>query len=155
MATSPLLALSGLLETALYVKDVPVTVDFYTHVLDLKVLQGPDQQATFAALLVPGGAILLIFRIGANQKPIELSGGTIPPHDGRGMLHLAFAIPTGEMDRWRTRLTESDIKIESEMHWPNGCRSIYFRDPDQHLVELASSDLWTAARSASAIANRR
>jgi catechol 2,3-dioxygenase-like lactoylglutathione lyase family enzyme len=135
-------ALSGLLETALYVRDVSVSVDFYTNFLGLKILQEPDQQATFAALLIPGGAVLLIFRIGANQKPIELSGGTIPPHDGRGTLHLAFAIPTEEMDYWRSRLTDSGFNIESEMRWPNGCRSIYFRDPDQHLVELASSDLW-------------
>jgi catechol 2,3-dioxygenase-like lactoylglutathione lyase family enzyme len=140
--------LSGLLETALYVRDVPVTVDFYANVLGLKILQAPDQQATFAALLIPGGAVLLIFRMSANQKPIELSGGTIPPHDGRGTLHVAFAIHTEVMDYWRARLIDSAIEIESEMRWPNGCRSIYFRDPDQHLVELASSDLWTATRSA-------
>jgi catechol 2,3-dioxygenase-like lactoylglutathione lyase family enzyme len=148
MANPPSLIVSGLLETALYVRDVSATIDFYTNVLGLKIIQGVDlnHQPPFAALRVPSGSVLLIFRIGANQEPLRLPGGSIPPHDGRGTLHLAFAIATEEMDRWRTRLTESGIKIESEMHWPNGARSIYFRDPDQHLVELASSDLWTARR---------
>jgi catechol 2,3-dioxygenase-like lactoylglutathione lyase family enzyme len=141
--------LSRLLETALYVRDVSASMDFYRDVLGLRVIQGADLKhqdgPPFAALLIPGGSVLLIFQIGANQKPLHLAGGTIPAHDGRGILHLAFAVPAKELDRWRKRLADLGLKIESEMTWPRENRSIYFRDPDHNLVELATSSLWEAS----------
>ena len=32
--------------------------------------------------------------------------------------------------------------MESEVTWPQGGRSLYFRDPDGLLVELATPGLW-------------
>ena len=70
-------------------------------------------------------------------------GGTIPPHDGNGRLHLAFAISATEIDAWRERLQSHGVSIEGEMEWPRGGTSLYFRDPDGHLVELATPGLWS------------
>ncbi|MEP7038442.1 MAG: glyoxalase, partial [Acidobacteriota bacterium] len=33
--------------------------------------------------------------------------------------------------------------IESKVKWERGGTSIYFRDPDKHLLELATPGLWT------------
>jgi catechol 2,3-dioxygenase-like lactoylglutathione lyase family enzyme len=34
------------------------------------------------------------------------------------------------------------IAIKGRTEWPRGGRSIYFRDPDGHLLELAALGLW-------------
>jgi len=55
-------------------------------------------------------------------------------------LHVAFAIRTSEFEAWESRLAECGVAIESVVVWPEGGRSIYFRDPDSHLVELKTSN---------------
>jgi catechol 2,3-dioxygenase-like lactoylglutathione lyase family enzyme len=34
------------------------------------------------------------------------------------------------------------VNIESRVKWPRGGESIYFRDPDDHLVELVTPGTW-------------
>jgi catechol 2,3-dioxygenase-like lactoylglutathione lyase family enzyme len=86
---------------------------------------------------------LLLFRKGSTTETAVLPGGTIPPHDGSGRIHLAFAIPATELDPWRKRLQAHGVLIEGEVKWPRGGTSLYFRDPDGHLVELATPGLWS------------
>jgi catechol 2,3-dioxygenase-like lactoylglutathione lyase family enzyme len=50
--------------------------------------------------------------------------------------------PAADYDRWRTRLRQQGIAIESETAWDRGGRSVYFRDPDKHLVELVTPGSW-------------
>ncbi len=71
-----------------------------------------------------------------------MPGGTIPPHDGNGHLHLAFSIAASELPGWEMHLAAKGIAIESKIHWPRGGWSVYFRDPDQHLVELVTPGCW-------------
>ena len=71
-----------------------------------------------------------------------MPGGTIPPHDGHGPLHIAFAIEAGELPAWEARLDERGVAIEGRTDWSRGGHSIYFRDPDGHLLELATPGLW-------------
>jgi catechol 2,3-dioxygenase-like lactoylglutathione lyase family enzyme len=73
---------------------------------------------------------------------VHLPGGTIPPHDGHGPVHLAFSIAAAERETWESRLNEAGIAIEGRTRWPRGGESIYFRDPDGHLLELATPGLW-------------
>jgi len=86
-------------------------------------------------------SVLLLFQRGASLEPVKMRGGTIPPHDGNGPLHVAFAIDTAELSAWEERLGTANIVIEGQTIWPRG-RSIYFRDPDGHLLELATPGLW-------------
>jgi catechol 2,3-dioxygenase-like lactoylglutathione lyase family enzyme len=86
--------------------------------------------------------VLLLFRRGATLKPVHLSEGTVPPHDGHGPLHIAFAIAADELTDWEKRLADNGVAIESTVRWSRGGRSIYFRDPDNHLLELATPGLW-------------
>jgi catechol 2,3-dioxygenase-like lactoylglutathione lyase family enzyme len=48
-----------------------------------------------------------------------------------------------DLDAWKKRLRANNVEIESEVTWSRGGRSIYFRDPDGHSVELATSGVWS------------
>src|SRR5881409_149058 len=115
---------SGVLETSLYVEDVGRSSRFYRTLFGFEPLEGDDR---FVALSVAGAHVLLLFRKGAAVHPIPLPGGTIPPHDGTGNLHLAFSIPASDWQAWEERLADQAIGIESVVNWPRGGRSVYFR----------------------------
>jgi catechol 2,3-dioxygenase-like lactoylglutathione lyase family enzyme len=72
----------------------------------------------------------------------EVDGAPIPMHGARGDGHLAFRVTEPELDAWRARLAEAGVAIESEVAWPGGGRSIYFRDPAGNSLELAMRELW-------------
>lgn len=131
--------LAGVIETALYVDDLPRAIAFYRDSLDLTTL---NEDARFAALDVGGRSVLLLFKRGATLETVHLPGGTIPPHDGHGPLHIAFSVTSDELQAWETRLAEQGIAIEARTAWPRGGHSIYFRDPDNHLLELVTPGVW-------------
>src|ERR1043166_3226358 len=131
--------LDRVLETALYVDDLERAAAFYTDILDLASLYADERLRAFAGV---GGGVLLLFRRGASRETISLPGGTIPPHDGSGPIHVAFAVAAEELARWEERLRERGVPIEGRTEWSRGGRSIYFRDPDGHLLELATPGLW-------------
>jgi catechol 2,3-dioxygenase-like lactoylglutathione lyase family enzyme len=130
--------LDRVLETALYVDDLDRAAAFYADVLGLAPLYEDQRLRAFAV----GNSVLLLFRRGASLETIKLPGGTIPPHDGSGPLHVAFAVAADELARWEARLGERDIPVEGRTDWSRGGRSVYFRDPDGHLLELATPGLW-------------
>jgi catechol 2,3-dioxygenase-like lactoylglutathione lyase family enzyme len=131
--------LDRVLETALYVDDLERAAAFYDEVLELPIL---SKDARFRAYDVGGTNVLLLFLRGATLDTVHLPGGTIPPHDGHGPLHVAFAVARDDLPAWERRLGERGIEIEGRTDWPRGGRSIYFRDPDGHLLELATPGLW-------------
>ena len=71
------------------------------------------------------------------------AGGTVPPHGGTGIQHIAFAVPDpAALDAWRSRLERHGIEIESRVRWQRGGESLYVRDPDGHSIELITPGLW-------------
>jgi len=131
--------LSHILETALYVSDLAQSADFYA-----RTLGGEEflRDHRMCALGLPGGGTLLLFLRGASAAPSETLAGTIPAHDGAGTLHVAFAIPMGELAAWEAHLAAQHVPVESRISWPRGGTSLYFRDPDGHSVEVATPGLW-------------
>ena len=130
---------SGILETALYVADLPAAAAFYRRVFGFPVLLESDR---LVALDVAGRSVLLLFKSGATGEPFETPGGVIPAHPGRGVTHFAFAVEDRDIDPWRERLKAEGVAVESVVTWPRGARSVYFRDPDGNLVELISRGFW-------------
>ena len=131
--------LERVIETCLYVDDLDRAGEFYEQVLGLT---GLTRDARFRAYDVGGQSVLLLFRRGATLETVHMPGGTIPPHDGHGPLHMAFAIAADALPQWEQRLRERGIAIEGRTEWSRGGRSIYFCDPDGHLLELATPGLW-------------
>ena len=116
-----------------------VRAAFYEEVLGLTALTA---DARFLAFDVGGRNVLLVFTRGSTLETLHLPGGTIPPHDGNGQLHVAFAITAAELPAWEQRLGEHKVAIEGRTDWPRGGKSIYFRDPDGHLLELVTPGVW-------------
>jgi len=131
--------LKHVLETALYVDDLGRAARFYSEVLGLAPLHTDERLHAFA---VGTSSVLLLFRRGASLAPVKMPGGVIPPHDGSGPIHVAFAIAAYDLQAWEERLREHGIAVEGRTAWPRGGRSIYFRDPDGHLLELGTPGMW-------------
>jgi len=131
---------TGVLETALYVEDLPRSMEFYQRLFHFEIL---FSDARACAMSVAGKQVLLLFKKGASLKPHQAWGGVIPAHDGAGNLHMAFSIAAAEFDEWETRLAQNHVAIESKVKWQEGGQSLYFRDPDNHAIELATPGTWT------------
>ena len=136
--------LDRILETALYVADLDRSAAFYTQVFAFDVMLADER---LRALAVPGRGVLLLFRRGASAAPAVMPFGTIPPHDGHGALHLAFAVPGTSLAPWEAHLAVLGIGVESRVAWPHGAVSLYFRDPDGHSLEVATPGLWPNDRA--------
>jgi catechol 2,3-dioxygenase-like lactoylglutathione lyase family enzyme len=127
--------LDRLLESALYVDDPERSARFYHDLFGFEVIVAGER---LHALSVEGKQVLLLCKKGASA---DLKSP--PPHDGYGRLHLAFAIPASELGAWETWLGQNGVPIEEKVAWERGGCSLYFRDPDQHLVELATPGVWS------------
>jgi len=131
--------LTSVLETSLYVEDMERSIHFYQEVMQLQKLVSDER---FCALQAAQQQVLLLFKKGASTEPMVINGGTIPPHDASGQTHLAFAISAQELEPWERWLGQHEVVIESKVRWERGGQSIYFRDPDGHLLELVTPGCW-------------
>lgn len=132
-------AIDGLLETAIYVDDMERAARFYEEVLGLRAMVRTPR---LTALDAGRSGVLLVFARGMTEEDSPTPGGVVPGHDGSGRLHLALAIAADAYGAWRSRLADLGVAIRSEVRWPKGGRSLYFDDPDGHVVELATPGLW-------------
>jgi catechol 2,3-dioxygenase-like lactoylglutathione lyase family enzyme len=132
--------LSGVLETVLYVDNLEAAERFYGYILGLeKIYSVPGRQLVFRC----ESGVLLIFDPKQTQgEQMVINGGAIPLHGTRGAGHMAFRVPKGQLDVWRERLRAHHVAVESEVLWPNGAHSIYFRDPAGNSLEFATPDIW-------------
>jgi catechol 2,3-dioxygenase-like lactoylglutathione lyase family enzyme len=127
-------AISGVLETALYVDDLDRATRFYEELFGFAVMV---EDPRLRALRVREGQVLLLCKRGGSLAPEHF-----PPHDGSGPVHLAFSIAEADLAAWEGRLEERGIAIEEKKQWERGGRSLYFRDPDDHLLELVTPGCW-------------
>ncbi len=131
--------IDGILETALYTDDLDAAEAFYAGVLGLeKVLRAGNRHVFFRC----GETILLIFNPKETVKPPSPDALPVPPHGTTGPGHLCFRMDAQAIDRMVEKLNKAGIVIESDFRWPNGARSIYFRDPAGNSLECAEPMLW-------------
>src|SRR5690349_18599128 len=104
--------ITGIIETALYTKDLEQAVKFYGTVLGFTSLTGDGR---FHAFSVAERHVLLLFLTGASLSPATLPGGVIPPHDGTGAAHIGFSVDPGALDECEAHLKAHGVEIESRM----------------------------------------
>jgi catechol 2,3-dioxygenase-like lactoylglutathione lyase family enzyme len=126
--------IDGILESSLYVSDVPRSVRFYEDVFGFRVISDFGERG--CAMNAGPRQVLLLFKKGASRA-MET------PHDGEGELHIAFAIPSTGLTDWESWLETKGIPVEEKRTWELGGSSLYFRDPDRHLLELATTGVWS------------
>jgi catechol 2,3-dioxygenase-like lactoylglutathione lyase family enzyme len=132
--------LTGVLETALYVADVERSAAFYQRLFGSRVLL--DEPGRMRAIDVAGRQVLLLFRTGASDAENPVPGGIVPPHDASGRMHVCFAIPADALAAWEGHLAGLGVEVVSRVQAERGSTCLYLRDPDGHLVELATPGLW-------------
>lgn len=131
--------LTGILETALDVDDLGISADFYQRVLGLEIMERNERLCAFA---IAGRDVLILFQREEAARALNSAGGEIPPHGSTGPIHFAFSVDRNELPLWEQALAEKEIAVESRVIWPRGGVSLYFRDPDRHLIELATPGVW-------------
>ncbi len=133
---------SAILESALYVDDLDAAEEFYRDVLGLEVHRPRRRPARLLPLRRRRAAA--VQRRGDRSSAGARTRGCRCRRMARvGDGHLCFAASGG-----RDRPLEGaicrrkGIAIEADFEWPNGGRSIYFRDPSGNSLEFAEPRIW-------------
>jgi catechol 2,3-dioxygenase-like lactoylglutathione lyase family enzyme len=124
----------GILESSLYVNDVAESAQFYEKIFGFRIISDFGERG--CAMQAGDRQVLLLFKKGGSREIAS-------PHDGDGELHVAFAIAASELARWETWLAENEVAVEEKRTWERGGTSVYFRDPDRHLLEIATPGVWS------------
>jgi catechol 2,3-dioxygenase-like lactoylglutathione lyase family enzyme len=124
----------GILESSLYVTEVVRSARFYEKVFGFQVISDFGERG--CAMKAGTRQVLLLFKKGGSRDMRS-------PHDGDGELHIAFAIAAADLAGWEGWLAENGIVLEEKRTWELGGCSLYFRDPDRHLIEVATPGVWS------------
>jgi catechol 2,3-dioxygenase-like lactoylglutathione lyase family enzyme len=131
--------LEGMLETALYADDLDKAEDFYEGVLGLaKIARAANRHVFFRC----GAGVLLIFNPQETIKPPAAHALQVPAHGTTGAGHACFRVSPENLEVIAGQLKAAGVEIESEVSWPQGGRSIYFRDPAGNSLECAEARIW-------------
>ena len=115
----------------LKVSDLPRAIAFYRDVLGFELMEMYGDQAAF---LSAGG---YHHHIGLNTW--ESKGGSPPPFGSTGLYHVAILYPNRkELARALKRLVDHGVPIDGASDH-GVSEAIYLRDPDGHLLEIATS----------------
>ena len=127
------------LESALYAENLEETAAFYEEVLGLdRFVEVPGRHVFFRA----SEGVLLLFNPEATKLPPRDPRMPVPPHGASGEGHVCFAASSAEIDQWIFRLADARVEVEADFEWPQGGRSIYFRDPAGNSLEFAEPRIW-------------
>ena len=133
---------TGVIESCLYAADLEAEEVFFSRVLQLEVILREKGRHVFFRC---GESVVLVFDPAhTSSEPTTVNGSPVPLHGATGPGHIAFRIEETDLEKWRAQLADADVAVESEVSWPNGGRSIYFRDPAGNSIELVTPKLWAA-----------
>ena len=161
--SSERMELRGVNHLALVSRDMARTVDFYTTVLDMpliKTIELPVGLGQHFFFDCGGGDSLAFFWFPDAPEPVPgVTGPAGRPDQASltsaigSMNHVAFDVAPDKIEEYRDRLVaagvecseianhdDSEFGISEDLHPGVFVRSVYFRDPDGILLELAA---WT------------
>jgi catechol 2,3-dioxygenase-like lactoylglutathione lyase family enzyme len=157
----------GVHHLALVTKDMARTVEFYTNVLDMKLIKGFDLAGGLGQhfFFDMGGGNLLAFFWFADAGPaapgVASAAGLVRQGDSitsahGSMNHVAFKAPLDTIEKYRERLIAKGIdctemvnhadvetepgvdRVSSEVEEVTWLRSFYFFDPDGIMLEFCA-----------------
>lgn len=135
--------LTGLHHITLITADIERAIAFYRDVLGLGIVRDTPSDDDPDTRHVWFGAV--------DGMPGRLISVMEYPHLPAGVVgtgstqHFALAVDSSEeLDAWRGYLTEQGVEC-SEVFDRGGFRSLYLRDPDGHVIEIATRLLVPAA----------
>lgn len=119
----------GIRHVALKVRDIRRSVEFYSVLLKMRVEWQPDPKNVY---LTSGNDNLALHEIEAPSEVLEVSTSLT------GLDHFGFMVSSPqEVDKWAHELEAGGIQlVQQPQTHRDGARSIYFRDPDGHLIQL-------------------
>jgi catechol 2,3-dioxygenase-like lactoylglutathione lyase family enzyme len=138
MMTGKMPKLAGVLDTTLFVDDLERARKFYERVLALKPTFADGAKCIYPII----ADTFMLHKRRAVIESVEPVNDKFLPPDSHGPARVAFAIDARELNCWETLLTGHGIAIEGRVRWPRGGDSLYFRDPDGDLLELATPGEW-------------
>jgi catechol 2,3-dioxygenase-like lactoylglutathione lyase family enzyme len=145
-------AVQAVVRIGMTVQDMDRSIDFYTKVLDFQKLSDTEIAGEqYEQLLGVFGLRCRVVQLRLGNETIELTEfltpqGRLIPRESRSndswFQHIA--IVTTDMDRAYQRLRQNKVRFSSTgpqrlPDWnPNagGIRAFYFRDPDDHVLEI-------------------
>jgi len=98
-----------IIEPVLHVDDGQRAHDFHETAIGLEhALKSETLQAYDAG----GWNVRLRFGRGASVSPQRLYGGSSPPHDGTGLLHLCVGTTENDPPAWEPKRTSRGIPVD-------------------------------------------
>ena len=117
---------------ALTVTDVDSSIEWYRDVLGLELVH-EEEWGRNPAFLTAGSTGLALFPAQGSEPPPK------GHPDGLAMWHVAFRADRGNFDAARQELESREISYSFSDHGLT--YSIYFHDPDGHLVEITTYEV--------------
>lgn len=118
-----MIRIQGVYEVAVRVRDLAIAEPFYREVLGLEVGLR-DEKRKWLFLRAGGTAGMIVLQEDGADGPLQ---------------HFAFTVDEPEIDRAGGRLRAAGVVCEGPlMHEWIPAKSLYFRDPDGHDLELCA-----------------
>jgi catechol 2,3-dioxygenase-like lactoylglutathione lyase family enzyme len=124
--------ISALDHVAIGVDDVERSCAFYAQVLGFERM---IPQWDFPVMMGTGGMGLAIFDKAIHPSPTPDD----TPQPSVRIMHIAFRVDRAGFDVARRELADEELTLTFSDHGVS--HSLYFRDPDGHLIELTTYDV--------------
>lgn len=126
----------GLLELVLEVDDLERSIAFYRDVLGMAEVQVWPPPRRAAWLDMGSQAVLGLWPRSSGGEGVAIAGAR-----GGAHVHFAMYVDPGALPEWRRRLDEAGVRIEESAEFGPGNKSVFVKDPDGNVVELADWSL--------------
>ena len=132
MTTTTKINLKGLDYFALNVKNMKRSEEFYTQTLGFKVIRRTETQTSLKHIEIDAGNMAIAL-FESSDLDLEKAHKTITED---GYLHFAFGASYDQFDSTIQSLKQKGVIMDGEPRDWGKSVSVYFRDPDDHQLEI-------------------